>query len=107
MGMVRNVLDDVLLLSKIEEGKIKFSKVSFGLIPWLEELELMFSEQATMKGLALESNTHGLDPNVHVVADRNRLAEVVANLLGNAVKFTADGRITLKIEQQASTDKSV
>lgn len=78
MGMVRNVLDDVLLLSKIEEGKIKFSKVSFGLIPWLEELELMFSEQATMKGLALESNTHGLDPNVHVVADRNRLAEVVA-----------------------------
>ena len=107
MGMVRNVLDDVLLLSKIEEGRIKFSKVAFGLVPWLEELEEMFSEQATVKGLTLESKTCGLDPKLHVVADRNRLAEVVANLLGNAVKFTVNGRITLKIEQQASTENSV
>ena len=107
MGMVRNVLDDVLLLSKIEEGRIKFSKISFGLVPWLEELELMFSEQATMKGLTLESKTRGLNPQIHVIADRNRLAEVVANLLGNAVKFTSKGGIELKIEQQALTATSV
>merc|ERR550537_7644 len=105
--MVRNVLDDVLLLSKIEEGKIKFSKIAFSLVPWLEELELMFSEQAQMKGLTLDSRTRGLDPQIHVVGDRNRLAEVVANLLGNAVKFTAEGGIELKIEQQATTNTSV
>merc|ERR550537_1223384 len=105
--MVRNVLDDVLLLSKIEEGKIKFSKIAFSLVPWLEELELMFSEQAQMKGLTLDSRTRGLDPQIHVVGDRNRLAEVVANLLGNAVKFTAEGGIELKIEQQAVTSTSV
>jgi len=107
MGMVRNVLDDVLLLSKIEEGKIKFKKIAFSLVSWLEELELMFSEQARMKGLSLGSKTRGIDPQAHVVGDRNRLAEVVANLLGNAVKFTTKGGIELKIEQHAATATSV
>ena len=97
----------MLLLSKIEEGKVIFKKEFFAIEPWLDEIGSMFEGQADEKNLRLTSRVQGFDSRLNVRGDRNRLAEVVANLLGNALKFTQCGSVELAVVQQAATATSV
>ena len=103
MGMVSNVLNDVLFLSKIEAGKVILHKSPFSVAEMLEETAFMFSEQAKQKGISLvchcANETHQL-----VIGDEGRLKEALANFCSNAIKFT-DGNsvkgatVTLMAEQ--------
>ncbi len=87
MGMVSNVLNDVLFLSKIEAGKVILHKSPFSVSEMLEETAFMFSEQAKQKGISLvchcANETHQL-----VIGDEGRLKEALANFCSNAIKFT-------------------
>ena len=92
LGLINDVLD----MSKIEAGRTRLNQRSFDLVRMLEGLEEMFALRAEQKGLAL---TLDLDPGVprYVTADDGKLRQVLMNLLGNAVKFTEQGRVVLRV----------
>ncbi|MBZ8180234.1 response regulator [Oscillatoria salina] len=92
-----NLINDILDLSKIEAGRINLNKTNFNLRQMLEELREMFQLRARQKGLQLKFN---LAPNlpVGIDSDRVKLRQVLINLLGNAVKFTQVGEVSLTVE---------
>lgn len=109
MGMVSNVLNDVLFLSKIEAGKVILHKSPFSVAEMLEETAFMFSEQAKQKGIALVCHCAN-GAHQFVIGDEGRLKEALANFCSNAIKFT-DGvegaSVTLMADQMGDNGNSV
>ncbi|MBD2464829.1 response regulator [Oscillatoria sp. FACHB-1407] len=93
------LINDVLDMSKIEAGRVTLNPTSFDLYYLLETLTEMLELRAKSKGLQLILD---LAPGVpqYVKTDENKLRQVLINLLGNAVKFTHDGGVTLRVRQQ-------
>jgi len=97
-----NVVNDVLDFSKIEAGKYELETVDFNLPECLG---------ATLRTLALRANQSGLEllcevePEVpeFVRGDPNRLRQIIVNLVGNAIKFTAQGEIAVRVRALEST----
>ena len=87
-------LSDVLDLAKIEAGKVEIEKIDFDAFPLLNDLVSIYQEAASAKSCVLMSS---IEPAlaVRVAGDPTRLRQVLGNLLGNAVKFTRRGEITL------------
>ena len=93
------VINDVLDFSKIEAGKLDIESLDFHLRDSLE---------ATMKTLALRADEKGLEllceiaPEVPEIVrgDSTRIRQVVVNLVGNAIKFTSEGEIELKVQAE-------
>ncbi|MCP4345473.1 MAG: response regulator [Desulfobacterales bacterium] len=98
------IIDDILDLSKIEAGKVEFENIDFDLDSLLNGLKRNFSVQAKNKGLSLEIN-RGPDVSRYIKGDPVRLRQILANLMGNAFKFTKKGGIFLLVEKQ-KTDAS-
>ncbi|MBN1874493.1 MAG: response regulator [Anaerolineae bacterium] len=98
------LINDVLEFSKIEAGRVELQELSFDLHHLLLGVEEMFRLRAEDKGLRLMCN---IAPDVpqYVRLDENKLRQVLINLLGNAVKFTETGTITLHVRSEASTVK--
>ncbi|HEV3329896.1 MAG TPA: PAS domain S-box protein [Bryobacteraceae bacterium] len=92
LSLVNQILD----LSKIEAGKVLLDKVDFDLREALERDEEMQAPEARRKGLEF---TYVVDPRLprFVRGDPGRLRQVLANLVGNAVKFTAEGHVHVSI----------
>ncbi len=89
-----SLINDILDMSKIEAGKIKVLPVSFQLHHLLNEMYAMFLYRVNQKGIVFNLNIDpGLPKVIH--ADVNRVRQILINLLGNAVKFTDEGEITL------------
>ncbi|MEP6262518.1 MAG: 7TM diverse intracellular signaling domain-containing protein [Gillisia sp.] len=92
-----NLVNDILDFSKIEKGELKLENEIFDHMEILEQLRQTYKNQAEEKGLSFEfkikNNISG-----RVIGDANRLAQIVNNLLDNAVKFTPEGRVTIEIE---------
>ena len=88
------IIDDILDFTKIEAGRLKLGRSAFSLRDSLGSIEALFSEPASQKGLAL---SFGVDPAVPevVVGDPGRIRQILLNLIGNAVKFTDEGSITV------------
>ena len=88
------IINDILDFSKIEAGKLDLQLVDFDLPALLEQMMKIFSLSAGQKGLELvcESPTSA----DMVVGDPARLRQVLTNLVGNAVKFTAGGEIVVE-----------
>jgi two-component system, sensor histidine kinase len=90
-----SVINDVLDFSKIEAGRLELEQTVFALADVLEEVARLLTPVATSKGLPLKMELdHELPAWVH--GDRVRLSQVVLNLLGNAIKFTAAGEVSLR-----------
>jgi PAS domain S-box-containing protein len=100
------LINDVLELSKIEAGRVRLHAQDFDLHSLLDGLEEMFRLRATDKGLVLLFER---DPDVprYVRADEGKLRQVLMNLLGNAVKFTQEGGVTLRIRTEGKEPPSV
>ena len=94
------VINDILDFSKIEAGKIDLEMIDFNVRDHLE---------ATLKTLAFRGDEKGLEllcevaPEVPEMArgDSNRLRQIVVNLVGNAIKFTDEGEVALKVQVDA------
>ena len=91
------LINDVLDLSKIESGKLELNPVDFYLPAFLESVAEICRIRAEQKNIAFHIQ---LDPNLPggIRADEKRLRQVLINLLGNAIKFTDQGRVTFKVE---------
>jgi PAS domain S-box-containing protein len=90
------LINDVLELSKIEAGRVALHEECFDLHRLLEGLEEMFHLRAEDKGLMLIFD-RAPDVPRYVRADEGKLRQVLMNLLGNAVKFTQEGGVTLRV----------
>jgi PAS domain S-box-containing protein len=93
------LINDVLEMSKIEAGKMSFNPSCFNLHLLLENLEELLQLQARYKGLQL-SFERASDVPQYVQTDEKKLRQVLINLLGNALKFTHQGYVTLRINLQ-------
>ena len=95
------LINDVLEMSKIEAGKARLQERSFDLYHHLDGQEEIFGLRAQRKGLNLVFTR---DENVpqHVVTDEGKLGQVLGNLLGNAIKFTQEGSVNLRLTAQPS-----
>ncbi len=90
------LINDVLEMSKIEAGKITLNESSFDLYRLLNNLEEMFRLKAQSKRLQLFFERTPDVPQ-YVQTDEGKLRQVLINLLGNALKFTAAGSVTLQV----------
>ena len=98
-----NLLTDLLDLSQVEEGKMRIEPRDFDLYDLLDQVADWWHSSAKQKGLRLVvSLDRGLPRRI--TADPVRLQQVLNNFLGNAVKFTTEGAITLRVSEQARTD---
>ena len=91
-----SLINDVLEFSKIEAGRITVSETSFNLFDLLNTLEEMFQLKAASKGLQLRFEKSP-DLPLYIKSDQGKLRQVLINLLGNAIKFTSVGGVTLRV----------
>lgn len=100
------VINDILDLSKVEAGMMKLEWEPFSLVTMIEDANELLSTLAIQKDLEL---SFWIDDNVPdvVVGDRVRLRQVLLNLIGNAIKFTAEGEVFTKCTvQRCDNDES-
>ncbi len=90
-----DLINDVLDLSKIEAGEVRFSRQPFDLVQTLREAVEAVAPLAAQKQLALE--TRFAVETLAWTGDRRRVSQVLLNLLGNAVKFTEQGGVALAL----------
>jgi PAS domain S-box-containing protein len=90
------LINDVLEMSKIEAGRVTLQESRFDLHGLLDSLEEMFRLRAEDRGLTLSLHRAENVPR-HVVTDEGKLRQVLSNLLGNAVKFTKEGAVMLRV----------
>ncbi len=90
------IINDILDFSKIEAGKLTVEYIQFNFCDLLDDIDHAFTPQAQAKGIALIFEIAN-DIPVAICGDPNRLRQILANLLGNAVKFTDRGTITVKV----------
>lgn len=91
LGLINSVLD----LAKIEAGKIELEEVVFDLGALLEEVTHLMRQRAEAQGLVLVLDRAPDLPRA-VAGDEAKLRQVLLNLVGNAIKFTPQGQVTLK-----------
>ncbi len=91
------LISDILDIAKIESGKMDLQKVRFNLRQLVEEVMANFCGSAEIKNIVL---CNFVDPNVpkDLNGDPGRLKQILTNLVGNAVKFTDSGAITIRVE---------
>jgi signal transduction histidine kinase/CheY-like chemotaxis protein len=101
-----SVINDILDFSKIEAGKLTLDPVTFS-------VETVVAE--TMKVLALRAHDKGLEMAFEIdnavprqlVGDKGRLRQVITNLVGNSIKFTAQGEVVLTVKTLQQADRAV
>jgi PAS domain S-box-containing protein len=86
-----NIINDLIDISKIEAGQIEIFKESVNVPDLLNELLLLFAPEGAKKGLTLKINLQIPRKAYYVETDRTKLAQIITNLLKNAMKFTDSG----------------
>lgn len=93
------LISSILDFSKAEAGKIELEQTSFELRSVVESIVAVFGEKASQKGLSLGALFEGDVPGT-CVADASRLRQVLMNLLSNALKFTEEGSVKVRVSVQ-------
>ena len=110
LAMVKNsaesllaLLNDLLDFSKIEAGKLELENVAFDLRDTLGDTMQTLATRASEKGLELALHVRPDVPDA-LVGDPFRLRQIVVNLVGNALKFTERGEITVRVESDGVSE---
>ena len=93
------LINDILEMSKIEAGRTTLNLSTFDLPILLKDLEMMFRVRTNEKALSFSVEMIGDVPRF-IVADINKLRQVFINVLGNAVKFTEQGGIAMRVRAE-------
>ncbi len=101
------MIDDVLDFSRAERSGFTLNNVEFELDKLVEDLNALFLIEANNKNLTLNINLDNAVP-VNLYGDPVRLAQVISNLLNNAIKFTDQGKVELTVQvKESEADKKV
>jgi signal transduction histidine kinase/CheY-like chemotaxis protein len=99
-----SIIDEILDTSKIEAGRVEFDDHPFSLFELLENAAELLAPRAHAKGIEVATYVSGKLPPL-IIGDRNRLRQVVLNLMGNAVKFTEGGGVMLHATPASASDQ--
>lgn len=103
-GIIRNssqhlfeIINDILDFSKLDSGQMKIEKTPFDISRLLEETADSFRSEIDIKGLKLYLNIDNQLINRQIMGDPYRIRQILNNLIGNAIKFTHEGSITIQV----------
>jgi signal transduction histidine kinase/CheY-like chemotaxis protein len=99
-----SVINDILDFSKMESGGMQLEASPFHLLQCVEEALGLFAPQIRLKGLEAP---YLIDPEIpmHLTGDALRLRQILVNLIGNAVKFTAKGEVMIEVKRERVDDE--
>ncbi len=98
-----HLINDILDISKIEAGRLTLDRSDFNIHDLVTDIAMMFRSRAEAKDLAVVVETLETVPR-YVTADEGKLRQVLVNLMGNAVKFTRTGTVTLRIWAETDSE---
>ena len=96
------IINDILDISKIEAGKIELEQIPFSIQETISQIKMIMQFKAEEKGLDISLKIP--DSLQFVIGDPTRLRQVLINLIGNAIKFTPKGKVTLEVSQTESSE---
>jgi PAS domain S-box-containing protein len=100
------IVNDILDFSKIEAGRLELETIDFDLVDTVAALSELFAEQVRSKDVALVITLEPDLPRV-VRGDPGRLRQVLLNLVDNAIKFTAQGQVSVRASKHEETDQAL
>ena len=100
------VIDDILDFSKIEAGKLELESIIFSLRERVGDVLKSLALRAHGKGLELACRIRPDVPDA-LLGDPSRLSQIVANLVGNAIKFTEQGEVVVEVKCDSQTADEV
>ena len=95
------LLNDILDMARIDAGRLDLEEVDFALADCLEQVRSLLVPQATEQGLTLTLTNHA-PASLVLRGDPTRLTQILVNLVGNGIKFTAAGGVTLRVRETAA-----
>jgi PAS domain S-box-containing protein len=101
--LLSNIINDILDLSKVEAGKLEVERTDAPLSEILKELASILSLEASAKGIELKVTSEGVIPQ-QIRTDPLRLRQILLNIVGNAIKFTEKGSVTVRVKLQHCAD---
>ncbi|OFX78261.1 MAG: hypothetical protein A2X12_09110 [Bacteroidetes bacterium GWE2_29_8] len=101
-----NLLNDILLLSKIENGNIQITKKGFDIYNTVNNCALLFKNISEIKKVPIIIDINSDVPKF-IKTDEYRLRQVISNILSNAVKYTDKGQITIRVKQEEVNNKNI
>ena len=100
------IINDILDFAKIEAGNLKIEQIEFSISSVVADVVGLFAGSATAKGIELSAVFDSSAPSV-ITGDPYRLRQILANLIGNAIKFTRAGEIVVTVSGEEGTDDLV
>ncbi|MCK9393921.1 MAG: HAMP domain-containing sensor histidine kinase [Candidatus Paceibacterota bacterium] len=99
---LNSLIEDLLNVSRIEQGRMKIDSVSIDIWPIIQNVVNQFSVQASEKKLILSCQIDSGSQSV-VSVDKDRLEQVLINIIGNAIKYTLAGTVEIKAKSQGNS----
>ncbi|WP_310483853.1 CHASE2 domain-containing protein [Chamaesiphon sp. VAR_48_metabat_403] len=101
-----NIINEILDFSKIEAGELHLEEINFNLVETVEQTIDVLANNAYSKGIELSCR---IEPTIakNLQGDPTRLGQILTNLIGNAIKFTDRGGVSIDISAIATTDRQI
>ncbi|MGH1402850.1 MAG: response regulator [Alphaproteobacteria bacterium] len=97
------IINDIIDISKIESGKLVLEQTDFDLMETVQEVTSLYAYQAREKGLELIMDVSYDTPH-YFIGDPIRIKQIFANLISNALKFTSEGHLLIRIKKMEDTE---
>jgi len=100
------IIDDILDFSKLQTDKLSLEKVTFSIRPILDDVQVMFENQAEKNNTLL---SHSLSPDTPpaLIGDPYRLKQIMINLVSNSVKFTKNGNVNFSVSSERKNAEEI
>ena len=98
------IINDILDISKLESGKLELEKREFNLEALAKQVIQMHSARAKSKNIKLMLSYDSEIPTL-IIGDETRLSQILINLISNAIKFTTEGYVELRVEEKSRSDR--